>query len=238
MTAKTETMRRLRLGDVKRYLRYRYGPTLPDDDAGRVDLYELLLAVSLAPKSASRIMANIVEIWAPWMDAAEASGLIQQVEQTPPELRRRTAGDIGQRFNVTNAEREHLRLWTIRPVDMTDAEIERWRKDKRNQRDKARRRKAGKQSRITRLATALTKLQPWKAEGICRRTWERRRQRLSQPCRSHTYKQTLSNAERILATPVPVESQQGASHRCTGSKGARLKQDNSAVLRRGRRHAH
>ena len=28
-----ETIRRARLGDIRRLLHYRYGPTLPDDDA-------------------------------------------------------------------------------------------------------------------------------------------------------------------------------------------------------------
>jgi hypothetical protein len=32
-----ETIRRLRLGDLRRFLRHRYGHTLPDDDAGRAD---------------------------------------------------------------------------------------------------------------------------------------------------------------------------------------------------------
>jgi len=33
----TEAIRRLRYGDLKKVLRWRYGPVLPDDDAGRAD---------------------------------------------------------------------------------------------------------------------------------------------------------------------------------------------------------
>jgi hypothetical protein len=69
MTKQTdpEVLRRLRLGDLRRLLRHRYGPTLPDDDAGRDDLFELLLPVSLRPQSPSLVMRNVIETWAPWM---------------------------------------------------------------------------------------------------------------------------------------------------------------------------
>jgi hypothetical protein len=42
-------MRRLRLGDLRKLLRARCGHTLPDNDAGREYLWELLLPTSLAP---------------------------------------------------------------------------------------------------------------------------------------------------------------------------------------------
>jgi hypothetical protein len=64
-----ETIRRLRLGDIRKLLRRRCGPELPDDDAGREYLYELLLPVSLGPEPVK--IANVTEIWAPWMDANE-----------------------------------------------------------------------------------------------------------------------------------------------------------------------
>jgi hypothetical protein len=41
-------LRRLRLGNLRKLFRHRYGPTLPDDDAGREDLRELLLPVSVS----------------------------------------------------------------------------------------------------------------------------------------------------------------------------------------------
>ena len=48
-----ERMRRLRLGDLRRLLRDRCrGSILPDDDAGRDYLRELLLPISLGPHEA------------------------------------------------------------------------------------------------------------------------------------------------------------------------------------------
>ena len=175
--ADPEMLRRLRVGDVKRHLRYRYGATLPDDDAGREDLFEFLLPVSLRLKSPSRIMANLIETWAPWMTGAEAAGFIQQIEQVPPALRNRTAQDLGRRLNVTNAERERLRLWTIAAVDMTEEQMGEQRKAKKRARDRRRRRAAGSEPRAQYLANSLSRKKPWEIEGISRRTWERRRHR-------------------------------------------------------------
>jgi hypothetical protein len=89
--AKREIMRRLRLGDLRKLLRARCGHTLPDDDAGREYLWELLLPVSLAPEEHERKMANTVEIWAPWLGKDEAEQLIDQINRMPARERRRLA---------------------------------------------------------------------------------------------------------------------------------------------------
>lgn len=181
-----EVLRRLRVGDLKRFIRHRYGPTLPDDDAGRDDLNELLLPVSLRVKSPALVMRNTIETWAPWMTAEEAYSVIQQIERTPPKLRNRTAKDLGQRLNLTNAEREHLRVWTIAPVDMTADQRAAWLRQKKRQRDRLRlqrkRRAAGIRSRTVYLANSLSKQKPWLAEGTSRASWYRR-QKMRQPVR-------------------------------------------------------
>jgi hypothetical protein len=96
----SETLRRLRLGDIRRLLRSRYGHTLPDDDAGREDLIELLLQVSLRNSDAAKIMRNTIQVWAPWMDEAEAASFIQLVELMPVSQRWRTSAELGKRFRV------------------------------------------------------------------------------------------------------------------------------------------
>jgi hypothetical protein len=42
------------------------------------------------------------------------------------------------------------------------------------------RRRAGAKPRAEYEAASLSKLKPWKAEGVCRRTWERRQKRQAQ----------------------------------------------------------
>ena len=176
------TSGRLRLGNIRTCLRHRYGHTLPDDDAGREDLLELLLPASLRPKDPIRIMANMVEVWAPWMSKPEAQGLIQQIEQMPPSLRTRTAQELGERFNITNAERERLRLWTIAAVDIAEDQRAEQRKAKKRARDIRRRREDGSEPRAVYLATSKNRRQPWKAEGISRATWYRQQKRAASTC--------------------------------------------------------
>jgi hypothetical protein len=97
VSTKDEGLRRVRLGELRRLLRHRYGAVLPDDDAGREDLHELLLPISLG-KEAGRKMENAIEVWAPWMRADEAQQLIDQINLTPIYLRKITAPILGQRL--------------------------------------------------------------------------------------------------------------------------------------------
>jgi hypothetical protein len=173
-----EMVRRIRLRDLRRYCRHRYGAVLPDDDAGRHDLRELLLPVSLGAAPA-RVMANTIQIWAPWMSETEAAGLIAQIQAMPRYERCTTAEVLGKRLNVINAEREQLGLRTIAPADMTKRQFAEYRKAKRRMRQKLRlqrkRQQAGRKPRSQYLAASRTKQKPWKAEGISRASWYRRK---------------------------------------------------------------
>jgi hypothetical protein len=175
---KDEIIRRLRLGDLRKLLRSRCGHTLPDDDAGREYLYELLLPISLGPKAATLKMTNAVEVHAPWMGHDEAEQLIDQINRTPIRERKPTGRKIGQRLRVTNEERELWKLWTIAPCDMTGEQLKEHRKAKKRARDRARnrRRRQGLQRRKVYLAAnSLSRTKPWEADGISRPTWYRRR---------------------------------------------------------------
>jgi len=173
---KSELLRRRRLGHIKRLLRDRYGPVLPDDDSGREDLHELLLPVSLHP-AAKQMMHHAVEVHAPWMPEQEATALIEEILALPETARRVSAKMLGQRLNLTNAERERLQLWTIWPADMTARQMAAWRKAKKRARDLRRHRRAGRKARADYLACSLTKQKPWKAERISRASWYRRHRR-------------------------------------------------------------
>ena len=143
--AKWERVRRFRYGCLIRLFRHRYGYHLPDDDAGREDLWLLLQNVSLAPAGSDK------------------------KERTP------TARELGERLGVTNAEREALKLWQFKPVDKTDEELAEQRRIKSRERRKAAREKLGRPSCDVYLAKFESKQRPWEALGIHRRTWERRR---------------------------------------------------------------
>ena len=199
--AKWERVRRFRYGCLIRLFRHRYGYHLPDDDAGREDLWLLLQNVSLASAGSDKKVRAAIETWAPWLSEEEAReridflGLLTIYERTP------TARELGKRLGVTNAEREALKLWQFKPVDKTDEELAEQRKTKSRKRRKAAREKLGRPSRDVYLAKFESKQRPWEALGIHRRTWERRRAALGDAI-------IVSKVESLTAASVPAESQQ------------------------------
>jgi hypothetical protein len=175
---KWETVRRLRYGDVLKLIRYRYGVTgVPDDDAGRPDLMELLYLASLAPAGAEKKIANLIELYAPWMQQDEAQALIQHLSLIPNYQKLRTAEELGSILHLTNADRERLKLWRIRPFDMTAEQLASQAKEKERVRRAAARRKRGIRTKAAYLAELASRPKPWAAEGICQRTWQRRQKK-------------------------------------------------------------
>ena len=208
MTAdKWETLRRLRYGALVRLFRDRYGYVLPDDDSGRSDLWELVTNVSLA-KTPEKKMAFVIEIWAPWMKSEEATELIDHVKRLSIHDRTPTARQLGERLRLSNVNRVRLKLWPIKPFDTTDGEVAAQSRARRNVRRRAKR----SQSRVQYLAGCLSQQRPWEAEGIHRRTWERRR---AKERAASVVTTIVSKAETQHATPAVVESQRGrADARC------------------------
>src|SRR5262245_45957023 len=183
--SRDELLRRLRLGDLRKLLRDRNGPVLPDDDAGREYLFELLLPISVGPNEARHKSGGVIgiwgpvdrmrreiELWAPWMGEDEALGLRLEINTMPRWQRKPTARTLGERLQVTYGERLRLQLRTIGPCDVTEAAISAIRRQKKRQYDKLRRQR---QPRAEYLAASLAQTKPWEQEGISRRTWERRR---------------------------------------------------------------
>jgi hypothetical protein len=174
MRTKDETIRRLRLGNIKTLLRSRCGYELPDDDAGREYLYELLLPVSLGPEAHLK-MENVMEVWSPWMDAKERFELIADIERTPLHVRKITAKTLGERLRVTSEERKALRLWTIAAHDVTDQQRTAEQQIRKRVRQERHRRRRGERPRTEYVAGSVAQRKPWQAFGISRRTWYRQR---------------------------------------------------------------
>jgi hypothetical protein len=164
-------IRRLRLGNLRKLLRDRNGPILPDDDAGREYLWELLLPISVGPNPDVK-MPNAIEVWAPWMDKKEAEAIIDQINLTPIYHRKPTAVVLGERLNLTYAEREALKLWTIAACDVPEKLKPLLRKQKKRDRMRVLRRLRGQKTRAQYLASNKTsKERPWIGLGISRRTY-------------------------------------------------------------------
>jgi hypothetical protein len=183
-----ELLRRLRLGDLRKLFHDRYGPIFPEgDDAAMEDLRELLLPISMAPCegrnctggvglwTADDRMRHEIETWAPWMGEDEAQDLIDEINQMPLWQRKPRPRTLGERLNLTYAQRSRLRIQTIGPCDISEAGMALIRKQKKRLRDRARRQLKGAKSRAEYLATHRTlKERPWIAMGISRATYYRR----------------------------------------------------------------
>jgi hypothetical protein len=156
--------RALRRPEINALFEHRYGREnkLPNNNVGR--LFARLLAHHLELAD----IRGAIRFWAPWMDEAAISDLEDEVRD---DRQRWKADELGRRLNLTDAERTLLRNTTIGAVDVDRAEREKRRKARK--RAKARERRAAKGA--TPRSKSLSATKPWLAEGVSRRTWERRR---------------------------------------------------------------
>lgn len=93
-----------------------------------------------------------------------------------PSYRLMKAGKAGERLGLTLDEVTDLKIRTMWPVDETAAQRAVRRSEAKRKADRERARaKRGREPRAAFLAKALTASRPWEADGVSRRTWERRR---------------------------------------------------------------
>lgn len=169
----------VRTREVRLVLQRRYEPhggMVPDDDAGRDDLEVLLSYVAEVNGLTDPIGRATREAmdWAPWMSKEEATRLAEHALRNPIRL---IADDLAERLGVTYAMRTDLGLTTIGAIDVNKADRAQRRHERKREGMQATRRKAGVKPRDEYLANALSTTKPWEAEGVCRKTWERRRAR-------------------------------------------------------------
>jgi hypothetical protein len=235
-----EMLRRLRLGNLRKLLRARCGPTLPDDDAGREYLYELLLPVSIGPHAGIK-MTNVIGVWAPWMQEREAAEVLAHCCCTPMWRRMPTAKLLGKRLRLINDERERLKLWTIAPYNMTPQQARKQRRAKDRQRKRRRRQLRGSKSRAKYEATGFSRTKPWLTAGISRRTWYRRRGTSPSAVRLRKAADTLVPPEQapppqeLAAGQQPPGSNGKAATKAEKPKRQRKHAAGAATARRDRR---
>jgi len=161
----------LRIADLSRLFRSRYGVTLPDDDAGRDDIKLAVDHLASLPHPA-RAITRWLENWAPWLTLAEhrqiiADGIAGQ--------RHWKADALAWRLRLTEEERRMLGITTIGAVDMGKAARTKRRRDRDRERKATKRKAAGAVPRREYEANSTEKAKPWIAEGVSRATWYRRR---------------------------------------------------------------
>jgi hypothetical protein len=171
---KFERLRCLRYGAMIRLFRHRYGTKLPNDDAGKEDIWVLVQNVSTAINEPEKKMRHAIELWAPWMPQDQAEAMMAFAMRLPRFERCPTSEELGERLCVTNDVRNKLKLWPFKPTDISDEELAAQRKARTAERRRERARLRGVVSRAEYLVS-VRKPKLWEAEGISRRTWYRRR---------------------------------------------------------------
>lgn len=125
----------LRIRDLDKIFRARYGLVLPDDDAGRDDLAIALAHIATLATARNR-MAGYLTRWAPWIRAGEAREMMNQALIGEKFW---TADQLAWRLRLTATDRATLGITTIGAVDMPKRARIEARKRKARDREQARR---------------------------------------------------------------------------------------------------
>lgn len=162
----------LRLSDLAKIFRGRYGSTtLPDDDAGRDDLLVAVHHLACLPHPQKPIEAWL-ELWAPWLTLKERKQIMADALTNPQRWK---ADALAWRLRLTKEDRRMLGVTTIGAIDENKAARSKRRRALDRQRKENARRAEGVKPRNVYEGQSITKAQPWKAEGISRAQWYRRR---------------------------------------------------------------
>jgi hypothetical protein len=147
----------------------RYGARLPDDDDGRENVMIMInhLVMLADPKFRVR---NWCSRRAPWVVDSEAEKLVDKTITRP---RRWRADALGQILNLTEAERDRLKIRTIGASGVTKA----MRIAKRRERDRLAKRLKRRAAGAKPQAKSINRKRPWSAFGISRATYFRRMRR-------------------------------------------------------------
>lgn len=178
-----------RLREIERIVNYRAGLVEDTDDADIIlDQVACCLAHMMWKRGMRPQWADVLdrlnlwcERWAPEVSIVLRRNVAREVVRQP---RLDQADECAARLRLSYAERTRLRITTIGAYDVDKRERLRRRKERKRTRDReraARKRAAGSgMLRDEYLSKSLSATQPWKAMGISRRTWERRRRHTGQ----------------------------------------------------------
>jgi hypothetical protein len=104
----------VRARELGRLFDHRYGPQLPDDDAG-IDDARLMLSQLVALPNAAERVGHFLDLRTPWLIGPEREREIEHAFRSGPG--HFTADEVAQRLGVDLATRTALRLTTIGAID-------------------------------------------------------------------------------------------------------------------------
>ena len=166
----------LRLREIEAIIRQRFPDGIVPDPEDTDDRETCLAFVRAAALSGSgQDLHTWCRVFAPWVTDADLTPIITQVVRRRRMLR---ADAVARMLGVTMRERQQLGLRTIGAADVDRGTRKRLAKQRKRERDRERmaekRRSAGALDRASYEANSLSRLKPWEALGMSRRTWYRR----------------------------------------------------------------
>jgi hypothetical protein len=175
-------MARRRINEMEMLIRHRHGVIPPTDDA---DMYLFPVAQHLreiVPDSLTAHLSGWCARWAPEVPKAQIEEIARRAAAKGYRFK---ADTLAHMLRVKDVERKELGITTIGAIDRPKKERIDGRLKAKRKRDRERamrnRRRRGARPRSEYLANCLSQKQPWIAEGISRRTWERRRGETTPP---------------------------------------------------------
>lgn len=174
----------------------------------------LIAWVWFNPKSQDQIGAVIEcaqRIGRKGFTSSEAEAVVQEASLTPKQMK---ADDLAKWLGVTYVARQLLGLTRIGAKDVG----KRARKELRKRNDRLAKERKRRELGALSQSQSLSRTQPWQAEGISRRTWERRRNK------SRTAIVATSSTAvflRVVDTLASAESPQERSRRGRQARRAR-----------------
>jgi hypothetical protein len=175
---------RHRFGEFKRVIKDLPGGVVPDTDDAGIYLVPIIRCLRLFCKqnvrpnalTLSQRFQAFVESHAP---DVRKEILDDAMDEAMLSYKIGNADEAAAQWRISYAQRQRLGLRTIGSYNVNKAGRKRLATKRRRERDRQRkaveRRASGKDERAVYLAGCLSRTKPWEAEGISRRTWERRR---------------------------------------------------------------
>lgn len=157
----------IRVRELERVFQHWFGTFLPDDAEGRHMLAAFAECLCFTGGSVLEKLEGFIRARAPWA-LPEAEAMAEAAEVTATWL---GADAMANRIRLSFADRQLLDVHTIGAVDVTKRQRGAMQKEKRRDRERVRRKAKGAKPH----AESINRAEPWKAEGISRRTWFRRR---------------------------------------------------------------
>jgi hypothetical protein len=159
----------------------------------RKHVIALIRVLASIPNIRSSTLMQNAWRWLPSATKGEIDDLVSEASRKPCVFRKETLGLL---IRLTDAEREKYKAWSIWPIDLSLAEAK-LRRKQHDRDDKAEKRRA---AGATPRSESLSQTQPWVAEGISRRTWERRRR--ARDANSSPVLKTLSKEKILIIEPI------------------------------------